>query len=52
MTILEILGGMLGAAGVIATFIRARSLRKAGPLHLGVGTGVRQTFRDIEGRRQ
>jgi hypothetical protein len=41
MTIL-ILGGVLGGAGVIAAFFRARSSRKERPLHLGVGMAVHQ----------
>ena len=51
MTTLAILGGVLGVAGVLAAFFRTRSSRKAGSLHLGVGTSVRQIL-DREGRRQ
>ena len=35
MTILEILGGMLGAAGVMAALTRARISRNSGQLHFG-----------------
>ena len=52
MTILEILGGMLGAAGVIAAFIRARRSRDSGEPQLGLGSGIRLTPPDGERRSQ
>jgi hypothetical protein len=36
MTTLAILGGVLGGAGVIAAFVRARRSRTAGSLRLGL----------------
>jgi hypothetical protein len=49
MTTLVILGGVLGGAGVIAAFFRARSSRRERPLHLGVGIAVHQKPWDSEG---
>ena len=50
MTILEILGGMLGAAGVMAAFIRARISRNSGQLHFWLGSGIRLEPPDGERR--
>ena len=52
MTILGILVAMLGAAGVIAAFIRARRSRNSGQLDFGLGKGIRLTPPDGERRRQ
>jgi hypothetical protein len=52
MTTLVILGGMLGAAGVIAAIIRARRSRNSGQLHFGLGCGIRLTLPDGERRSQ
>jgi len=50
MTILAILAGVLGGAGVIAAFVRTRRSRSAGRLGLGLGALFPKPTRQERGR--
>ena len=44
MTALVILGGMIGAAGLVAAIRQSlRASRKEGPIQLGVGTKIKRS---------